>query len=223
MNPNFEKLLGILTQKGIDLSEFFLYLDSKVKPPLSNSGSTASQEKIKKIGLKLLAENRVKLKELNSCLDSITSIEESREFLQYLIQKKWIKLEEFLNFDKGLIENDQSSIYKFRSKGESQGEFYIQPDSDEAKYGNYQVMEELARGGMGIVYKAYHPGLNQTFALKVMLIGEALSERALIRFQREIKTTAKLNHANIVQIVDSGIKRSRTLFRDGVYSRKSPF
>jgi serine/threonine protein kinase len=86
---------------------------------------------------------------------------------------------------------------------EKKPEFYVDQKSTQI-YGHYHILEELAQGGMGIVYKAYHPGLNQMYALKVLLAKEDVSEHSLKRFHREIKTTAKLKHPGIVKIVDSG-------------------
>lgn len=78
------------------------------------------------------------------------------------------------------------------------------PSREKKTYGQYEVLQKLAHGGMGIVYQVYHPGLKQHFALKVLIAGEDASDEALKRFHREIQTTAKLKHPNIVQIIDSG-------------------
>ncbi|MEK7485562.1 MAG: tetratricopeptide repeat protein, partial [Planctomycetota bacterium] len=80
------------------------------------------------------------------------------------------------------------------------------------QFGHYQILQELGRGGMGIVYKAYHANLKQVVALKVILAGEQASEKTLQRFQREIETMAKLNHPGIVQILDSGKENQQYYF-----------
>ena len=68
--------------------------------------------------------------------------------------------------------------------------------------GEYQVMSELGRGGMGVVYKARHQTLNRDVALKMILSGEHIGKEALRRFQLEAQAVAKLQHPNIVQIFD---------------------
>ena len=68
------------------------------------------------------------------------------------------------------------------------------------RIGNYEILAELGRGGMGVVYKAYEVSLNRIVALKVL--PERLSEdRAFVkRFQREARVAAQLVHPNIVTI-----------------------
>ncbi len=70
--------------------------------------------------------------------------------------------------------------------------------------GNYEILSELGRGGMGIVYKAYQPSLNRMVALKV-ITGMMANHPVLIqRFKREAMATAQMNHPNIVTIYDIG-------------------
>ncbi len=65
---------------------------------------------------------------------------------------------------------------------------------------DYEIVGEIARGGMGIVYKAWDVKLKCSLALKTIVSGELASERSLYRFQREAEATAKLRHPNIVRI-----------------------
>ena len=73
--------------------------------------------------------------------------------------------------------------------------------------GPYEITEEIGRGGMGIVYKAFHPQLKRTVALKVLIAGEDATEEAIKRFHREAEAVAKLgHHPNIVPIHDIGVQ-----------------
>src|SRR5581483_4354036 len=64
--------------------------------------------------------------------------------------------------------------------------------------------EEIARGGMGVVYKGYQPSLDRWVAIKTLPIDLAGDRDLVARFQREAEAMVRLNHANIVQIIDRG-------------------
>ena len=70
--------------------------------------------------------------------------------------------------------------------------------------GGYEILGELGRGGMGVVYKAHQRGLNRTVALKMVLAGGHASEDQLKRFLIEARAVAHLQHQNIVQVFDIG-------------------
>ena len=78
------------------------------------------------------------------------------------------------------------------------------PGETGAQFGRYAVLEELGRGGMGIVYKALHRDLNMVFALKILRETEVASAEVLDRFRREAQAEARLRHPNIVTIHDAG-------------------
>ena len=78
------------------------------------------------------------------------------------------------------------------------------PGEAGAQFGRYAVLEELGRGGMGIVYKALHRDLNMVFALKILRETEVASAEVLDRFRREAQAEARLRHPNIVTIHDAG-------------------
>jgi serine/threonine protein kinase len=72
------------------------------------------------------------------------------------------------------------------------------------KFGRYTILEEVGRGGMGVVYKAHDPLLNRLIALKVVRGGLLGREEEVERFYREARAAAQLDHAQIVKIHDVG-------------------
>lgn len=75
-----------------------------------------------------------------------------------------------------------------------------QPAEEKPAIPGYDILEELGRGGMGIVYRAWHRGLNRTVALK-MALPELVD---LGRFRGEAEAAARLEHPHIVRIYDFG-------------------
>jgi WD40 repeat protein len=68
----------------------------------------------------------------------------------------------------------------------------------------FEVLEELGRGGMGVVYKARHVGLDRVVALKMILAGAHAHGSEVVRFQTEARTIARLQHPNIVEVHEVG-------------------
>ncbi len=69
--------------------------------------------------------------------------------------------------------------------------------------GEYRILKELGRGGMGTVYRAIHTRLDRPVALKVLPPERMADPRAVARFEREMKAVGRLSHPNIVQATDA--------------------
>jgi len=71
--------------------------------------------------------------------------------------------------------------------------------------GEYELIQEIDRGGMGVVFKAHHRTLRRAVAIKMLLAGAFASEEAERRFRREAAALARLKHPEIVSVYDVGI------------------
>ena len=112
------------------------------------------------------------------------------------LEQKKIRHQNVESFIQDLIES--KLLTKF------QAEQIIAGKGESLAFGKYIIQEKLGAGGMGQVYKAYHPEAAKLVAIKVILPQGKFDTESVKRFEREVKASEKLVHPNIIAVLDSG-------------------
>lgn len=79
--------------------------------------------------------------------------------------------------------------------------------TDDKRLGDFRLLREIGRGGMGVVYEAHQISLGRRVALKVLPFAAVLDARQIARFKHEAQAAAQLNHPNIVPVFAVGVER----------------
>ena len=90
------------------------------------------------------------------------------------------------------------------------------------RYGRYEIIKKLGKGGMGVVYQAHDPQIDRPVALKVLREDRVVSEDFVLRFFKEAKFIGRLSHPNIVTVYDVG-RDHGTIYIAMEYLQGQPF
>lgn len=200
----------ILLQEGLisyDQLEELLFLQAERTPAETRTdrgSSTTGDGPL--LGQMLLARRWVTLDQLEECVREQMKL--SRDGVgheplgQILMRKRYITGEQFADAIRAQGRAPETPKAEVPRAGLSPGE----------RFGRYLIVEEIGRGGMGIVFRARDEGLRRDVALKVLQQGPGSDARLLERFQREASLAARLRHPGIVTVHEVGIERGIHFF-----------
>ncbi|GEM_PF-838442 len=139
------------------------------------------------------------------------------EILDGFIDSKKVDLEEYCN---KYPEHKETILSKFKTAEFIRKNFH-EEDLNGKKLGEYIILQELGRGGMGVVFLGIQPALSRLSAIKILLPSFSQDQEALRNFQEEAKTIAKFSHPNIVPIYSINDEKGMRYITMGYISGRS--
>ncbi|BBM87703.1 serine/threonine protein kinase [Candidatus Uabimicrobium amorphum] len=152
---------------------------------------------------KLFIQGIVTLDEVNVVLQNCTTMPVAKQMIELLSERKILSVEQCMNirdYLKNTSAQEQTQFVKQAPILELQNKRIVK--KTDFKIAHYEILKELGRGGMGVVYLARDTNLSRIVALKVL--SAMNNERETQRFMREAKLAASLSHPNIVSVYEVG-------------------
>lgn len=166
------------------------------------------------MAMEMLIRGIASIDDINRCLKEKYESRESLSFSQVMVRKRILTIENFLSIKNDLEQWSEEQLKERLGKAikvvvrTAGGVPALEQKSGFEKIGRYQILREIGRGGMGVVYAARDENLGKIVAMKVLPPGIENDSVELERFEREARLAASLDHPGIVAVHDVGVDKN---------------